>query len=157
MRKYGLLMAVLILLLTSCGVSDEERARLVKGLEKKGIVEKSIEEIDFMKMNDHGIIPHSEDYYIYENDNGDLSAIVFNTNTSKDYDYTIIVYSDVEKNDVDFVEDSKELETGHYYYTRSENAFSSDMSYSIQKPVKYQVVKRTVLRLFTIYKFEKVK
>lgn len=141
--------------LTACDSSSENVDNLLTTLQKEKIVDKNLKLIDTEVDINAGIHISRTTYYIYENQNSELIAINYNTNiySKNDYDYSIIIYSNVTiNNDIEYLDDDASPES---YYVYADGMKSESSKYDFGNSTRYLVYESKPLFSKTKYRIEK--
>lgn len=150
-----LLIVFSIFCLTGCDSSSESIDNLLTALTKEKIVDKNLKLIDTEVDINAGIHISRTTYYIYENQNSELIAINYNTNiySKNDYDYSIIIYSNVTiNNDIEYLDDDASPESYYVYANGKKSEFSK---YDFDNSTRYLVYESKPLFSKTKYRIEK--
>lgn len=68
---------------------------IIEILQDKNIISKSLNLIDTVTEINVGVIPHRYTYYIYQEDNGNIIAVYYKTNTITKDNFTVKVYNNL--------------------------------------------------------------
>lgn len=113
---------------------------IVRILQDSNIINRNIELIDTVEEIDSGVIPHRYKYYIYQDNNDNIIAIYYKTNTITKDNFTIEIYSDV------VVDENIEYiygDTGKYglFYIYKDGNASESNKYGFGNKKTYTIIK----------------
>lgn len=151
----SLLVVFSIFCLTACDSSKNSVDNLLIALQKEKIVDTDLTLVDKVSKIGAGLFISKTTYYIYENNNGNLIAINYDTDiaSKNDYDYSITIYSNVTiNNDIEYLDDYGSLES---YYAYADGKKSESSKYDFSNSTSYLVYKSKLLFFKTKYGIEK--
>lgn len=151
----SLLVVFSIFCLTACDSSNQSVDNLLIALQKEKIVDTDLTLIDKVSKIGTTLFYSQTTYYIYENNNGNLIAINYDTDISSknDYDYLITIYSNVTiNNDIEYLDDDTTLES---YYSYQDGKKSEYNKYNLEDKIDYLIYESKPLFSKTKYKIEK--
>lgn len=152
-----LLVIIEIICLTGCDSSNETVNILFDSLKKQKIVDNDLKLVDSFTDINAGIIPSRNTYYIYENTEGELLAINYDTNIFSEEKYSITIYYDVEINsDIVIYENEEEILNKERFFLYEDETYTIENKYNLMEEKQYVVHKKRFL-FFTKYKFELIK
>lgn len=143
------------LCLTGCDTNKETSDSLLKTLQNEKIVDNNLTLLDKVSKIGTTLFYSQTTYYIYENNNGKLIAISYDTNISSknDYDYSVAIYYDVSiNNNIEYFDDDTTLEN---YYAYQDGKKSEDNKYNLENKTDYLVYESKSLFSKTKYTIEK--
>ena len=143
------------LCLTGCDTSKETTDSLLSILQKEKIVDNDLALVDKVSKIGTTLFYSQTTYYIYENNNGNLIAINYDTDISSknEYDYSIAIYNDVSINsNIEYLEDDTTLES---YYSYQDGKKSEYNKYNLENKTDYLVYESKPLFSKTKYTIEK--
>lgn len=151
----SLFVVVSMFCLTACDSSSENVDNLLTAFQKEKIVNTDLTLVDKVSKIGTTLFYSQTTYYIYENNNNELIAINYDTNTSSknEYDYSVAIYYDVSINNVEYLNDDTTLES---YYSYQDGKKSEYNKYNLEDKIEYLVYESKSLFSKTKYKIEKV-
>lgn len=151
----SLLVICVFLCLTGCDTNKETSDSLLKTLQNEKIVDNNLTLIDKVSKIGTTLFYSQTTYYIYENNNGELIAINYDTNISSknNYDYLVAIYYDVSINqNIEYLDDDTALEN---YYAYQDGKKSEDNKYNLENKTDYLVYESKPIFSKTKYTIEK--
>ena len=142
MKKLFVIIGIMfsLFLLTGCSTNEDEREAIVKTLIKEDIIEgKKYEEVDVMHYTRYALEwCERDDYYIYENKDGDKVAITFNRRAgSKPKKYDVVVYYKVEEeSNMEYYDEEPESCSEPLYKT-NDGKPAKTAKYKVKESKKY--------------------
>lgn len=133
-----------LFLLAGCSTNEEEREDIVKTLMKEEIIEgKKYKEVDVMRYSAYDMEwCEKENYYIYENKDGDRVAITFNKKAgSKPAKFDVVVYYDVEEESNMEYYDEEPENCGEPLYKTNDGKPAKTAKYILKNSKKYLITK----------------
>lgn len=149
----SLVLFLVLLCLTGCDSNSDAVDGMLNALKNEGVVDKKLVLVDKVTRTGTTLFLTKTTYYIYENQDSKLIAIIYNTDVSSknDYDHSVTIYNDVTVKDVEYIDDSTNLET---FYTYQDGRKSESNKYVLSNQKSYNVYEKKTL--FSKIKYELV-
>lgn len=149
----SLVLFLVLLCLTGCDSNSDAVDGMLNALKNEGVVDKKLVLVDKVTRTGTTLFLTKTTYYIYENQDSKLIAIIYNTDVSSknDYDHSVTIYNDVTVKDVEYIDDSTNLES---FYTYQDGRKSESNKYVLSNQKSYNVYEKKTL--FSKIKYELV-
>lgn len=129
-----------LIVFTGCQPSSEKKVTILDALKENNIISKDIEYVDTVTKMSSGAIPINIPYDIYK-DNGKLIAIYIDKDVNKnnDYDFIVIIYTDVTINEENRVYVSEDEKAETYYRYKNDNKITNNNIYTLNDMKEYHL------------------